>query len=547
MKIYYVFCLVAFALLSGCSNEDISGEAPPEVLASEAHPEVLAREALPSARRASPSARRASSREASYDIGGFYANDLEEKGQIIHNTEEYSAIEENRFMSVQTNPLSTFSADVDTASYSNVRRLILDGQLPTRDAVRIEEMINYFNYDYQAPDGNIPFNVQTEIAPCPWNKDTKLMLIGLNAKDIEADNLPPSNFVFLIDVSGSMEDNHKLPLVKKAFSMLVDNLGKKDKISIVTYAGNDKIVLDGSNNKQEIMDAINNLQASGSTHGSSGIITAYDLAKNHFIKDGNNRVILATDGDLNVGMTSESDLKTLIEERRDTGVYLSTLGFGSGNYKDNKMETLSQNGNGNYYYIDSKLEARKVLVKEMGGTLHTIAEDVKIQVEFNPEFIKGYRLIGYENRMLRAEDFDDDTKDAGEIGAGHQVTVLYEIVPLDSPMKIDEVDLKYQNKKSIASDDWLTISLRYKDPGQDESKLITHTVDGTHAKETFSENIKLASSVAEVGMLLRDSQHKGNSSYEMVLERLKTIETLLDDEYKSEFLVLVQKMQDLNK
>jgi len=512
VKKFYLFYLAVFVLLSGCSNE-------------------------------------------SMDTTGIYMKyniaprALYNEVQTGYNTEEYSTINENRFMSVKTNPLSTFSADVDTASYSNVRRMILDGQLPTRDAVRIEEMINYFNYDYNKPDGNIPFNIQTEIAPCPWNKDTKLMLIGINAKDIDADNLPPSNLIFLIDVSGSMESRNKLPLVKESFSMLVKNLGDNDKISIVTYASSDKIVLDGSNNKQKILDAINNLRAGGGTHGSAGIITAYDLAEKNFIKGGNNRVILATDGDLNIGLTSESDLKALIEKKRDTGVYLSTLGFGSGNLKDNKMETLSQNGNGNYYYIDTKLEAQKVLVKEMGGTLHTIAEDVKIQVEFNPKFIKSYRLIGYENRLLNEEDFADDKKDAGEIGSGHQVTVLYEIVTSDSKMKVDGVDLKYQNKKttaSSASNEWLTISLRYKDAGKDQSKLITHTVDATHFNKTLSKNLKLASSVAEVGMLLRNSQHKGNSSYDMVLKRLKTINDLLDDDYKSEFFVLVQKMQNLN-
>lgn len=379
----------------------------------------------------------------SYDYDGAYAAP-EAAGSW--NTEEYGHIQENRFLAVSTSPLSTFAADVDTASYTNLRRMLVQGLQVPADAVRIEEMLNYFHYDYPAPQEGVPFSVSGELFPCPWNPDTQLLRLGLQAQQPDWDAMPPSNLVFLIDVSGSMDTPDKLPLVKQAFIMLTENLRPGDVISIVTYASSDRVVLDGATGDEgaQIRAAIEDLTAGGSTAGAQGITTAYDLARRHFIPEGNNRVILATDGDLNVGITSEGELTRLIEQEKADGIFLSVMGFGSGNIKDNKMEALADHGNGNYAYIDSTLEARRVLVEEMGGTLFTVAKDVKLQLEFNPEQVKGYRLVGYENRLMEAEDFDDDTKDGGEIGAGHRVTVLYELALAGSAMDIPGADLKYQ-------------------------------------------------------------------------------------------------------
>lgn len=464
------------------------------------------------------------------------------------NTEEYSAISENNFKSVRNYPMSTFSVDVDTASYSNIRRMINSNVKVVPDAVRIEEMINYFKYDYEKPTGDIPFSVTTEISDCPWNEDAKLMLIGLQAKDIDLEDRPGANLVFLLDVSGSMDSPDKLPLMQKAFIMLTENLNTNDRISIVTYAGMERVVLQGARGDEtmKIVSALEDLYAGGSTAGAAGIQKAYDLAEEYFIEGGNNRVILATDGDLNVGMSSEGELTRLIEKKRKNGVHLSVLGFGTGNIKDNKMEALADNGNGNYAYIDSILEAKKVLVEEMGGTLFTVAKDVKLQVEFNPAYIKGYRLIGYENRMLNTEDFDDDTKDAGEIGAGHRVTALYELIELTSKQEIADNDLKYQTDNDlIDSKEWLTINIRYKQPNGDKSKLLSVPVDEGDYISTMSENFAFASSVATFGMLLRDSQWKGNASYDMILDTLENID-LSEDVYKDEFVSLVKKMKRIN-
>ena len=402
----------------------------------------------------------ADSMQYSEEAGGFTITEED------FNTEEYNEIRERGFVSAVSEPLSTFSIDVDTASYANVRRYLQNEQQVPQDAVRIEEMINYFKYNYPKPEGNVPFSVYTEISACPWNEKSQLLLIGLQGKEIDISDMPPNNLVFLIDVSGSMQDYNKLPLVKQALIMLVENLRPKDKISIVTYAGNDAVVLEGvsGSEKVEITEAIEFLEAGGSTAGAAGIETAYKIAKHNFIKEGNNRVILTTDGDFNVGVSSEGELTRIIEKKRKEGVYLSVIGFGQGNIKDNKMEALADNGNGNYAYIDSVLEVKKVLVEEMGGTLLTIAKDVKLQVEFNPEKIKEYRLIGYENRMLNSEDFQDDTKDAGEMGAGHRVTALYEIIPMVAGETIEGSDLKYQTSKTSGSEEWLTTQIRYKNP-----------------------------------------------------------------------------------
>lgn len=477
--------------------------------------------------------------------------------------EEYSEWEEKGFSSVMAEPLSTFAADVDTASYSNLRRLIRDGydldSLPD-GAVRIEEMVNYFSYDYNDPTGTDPFGVTTQIGRCPWNDEAELLMIGLKTQDIDYSRAPASNLVFLLDVSGSMYSDDKLPLLQESFCLLADNLTEKDRISIVTYASDDRIVLDGAHGDQtrKIKKALNGLEAGGGTHGSKGIETAYALAEENFIKGGNNRIILATDGDLNIGLTSEEELEELITEKKESGIFLSVLGFGTGNIKDNKMETLADKGNGNYAYIDCLREANKVLVEEMSATLLTICKDVKFQVEFNPEIVEGYRLIGYENRALAKEDFDDDTKDAGEIGAGHSVTALYEIIlrePLEGGMTKGEIeDLKYSKeyKKRLdettgetpaapSSDskykEWLTISIRYKKPAEEESKLLEYPVGYDSYEEGPSDDFIFAAAVAEFGLLASHSEYPEDASVKNVKRALKSID--LNDEYKEEFLELV--------
>lgn len=463
------------------------------------------------------------------------------------NDEEYNYISENGYTAVSSAPLSTFSADVDTASYTNVRRMIDNGSDVPPDAVRIEEFINYFDYDYADPADGEPFAVHTELSDCPWNDETELLMVGINTKGFDAvlDERPAMNLVFLIDVSGSMYDDNKLPLVQKSFSMLTDNLTAADRVSIVTYAGSDEVVLEGAdgNDRKKILRAINDLEAGGSTAGAAGINTAYDIAQKYFIDGGNNRVILATDGDLNVGLSSESELTRLIEEKRESGVFLSVLGFGTGNYKDNRLEALADYGNGNYSYIDSEKEAKKVLVDEMSGTLFTVAKDVKFQLEFNPTNVKGYRLIGYENRVMAAEDFNDDTKDAGEIGAGHSVTVLYEIVPADSKMELGESELKYaSDSEGVMGDELLTVNIRYKEPEGSESKLLTYPVNKSLYSDKMSADMNFASCVAEFGMLLRNSRYIGDVTYKDVSAQLSKYD-YSDDDYKDEFIYLVNTMK----
>ncbi len=466
------------------------------------------------------------------------------------NTEEYSSIRELGYKAVINEPLSTFSVDVDTASYSNLRRMIEDGysleEIPT-GAVRIEEMLNYFSYDYNLPNGKEPFGVTTVMGDCPWNEEARLLQIGLKTEEIDFSEAPDSNLVFLLDVSGSMYSDNKLPLLQRSFALLAEELTEKDKVSIVTYAGSDKVVLEGvsGDNKSTIVEALESLKAGGSTNGAGGIETAYQLAEKYFIEGGNNRVILATDGDLNVGVTSESELDDLITEKKESGVFLSVLGFGTGNIKDNKMETLADRGNGNYAYIDSLGEAKKVLVEQMGATLVTVAKDVKLQVEFNPAYVKGYRLLGYENRMLETQDFDDDKKDAGEIGAGHMVTALYEIIPVDSEQEIPQTELRYQEKQGSAgveNGEWLNLKIRYKAPESDNSELCTYTVTEDMYMEQPPEDFYFASVVAEFGLLVRDSEYKKDASFENVRKLLKQVDTE-SDEYKNEFVYLVKKLQ----
>ena len=466
-----------------------------------------------------------------------------------YNTEAYSNISENGFHRVTDDPLSTFSIDVDAASYSNVRRYLNNNQLPPAGAVRTEEMINYFKYQYPQPTGTDPFSINTEISDCPWNNKDKLVLIGLQGKQIPVEDLPASNLVFLIDVSGSMMDENKLPLVKTSLKMLADQLREKDRISIVVYAGNAGLVLpsvDGSN-KMKIRTAIDALEAGGSTAGGAGIQLAYKIAQQNFMNEGNNRIILCTDGDFNVGATSDDAMVRLIEQERNNGIYLSVLGFGMGNYKDSEMEQLADKGNGNYAYIDGVNEAKKVLVYEFGGTLFTIAKDVKLQIEFNPTKVAGYRLIGYEDRLLNKEDFNDDKKDAGELGSGHTVTALYEIIPagVTSSFLKDIDALKYQHVKqpsTSSSNEVLTVKFRYKVPGKDNSELIVHPVaDKRVDPEITSNNYRFAAAVAEFAMLLRNSEFKGNSTFDNAI-RLANKSLGEDAEgYRKEFVSLAKK------
>ena len=482
-------------------------------------------------------------------------------GESGYDTREYDYQEEHRFVSTKDSPLSTFAADCDTASYSNIRSYIEEGTLPPAGAVRVEEMINYFDYDYVSdPEAGKKFAVYTEYADCPWNADTKLMMVGLNTTAIERSEKKASNLVFLIDTSGSMYEENKLPLAQKAFKMLAENLNENDRISIVTYAGSDTVVINGvaGSDAYTICEALDSLEASGSTNGSAGLITAYEIAEQQFIKDGNNRVILATDGDLNVGLTSESDLVGLITEEKDSGIFLSVLGFGSDNLKDNKLEALADHGNGNYSYLDSVYEAKKVLVDEMGGTLYTVAKDVKLQIEFNPEQVKGYRQIGYENRALSAEDFADDTVDGGEIGAGHVVTALYEVVPVDSEFDVPEAETKYISKKQSTdySGELATVNIRYKEPDGDKSTLETAVIKAESGQKEMSHDLSFASAVAAYGMLLTDSAYKGTATYKMVEELAEAGITIQTDErnmaqasndqlYRSQFLELVRKTEKI--
>jgi len=518
-------------------------------------------------------------------VGQFLVEDLgalqpDEDGRW--STETYDHIVENPFLAVTHNRLSTFSIDVDTASYANMRRFLNQGQLPPPDAVRIEELVNYFDYDYPLPTGSDPFSVSVDVADCPWKTDHLLARIGIKGQEFAPEERPPANLVFLIDVSGSMQSPNKLALLKQAMRMLVDELAYDDYVAMAVYAGASGLVLPSTScdSKGVILNALDRLRAGGSTNGGAGIQLAYDTAVDNFIEGGINRVILATDGDFNVGTTSQGELVRMIEEKAKSGVFLSVLGFGMGNYKDSTLEKLADKGNGNYAYIDTLNEAQKVLVDQMGGTLFTIAKDVKIQIEFNPAEVNAYRLIGYENRMLRAEDFNDDTKDAGEIGAGHTVTAFYEIVPAGVDIDLPDVDpLKYQgaptggslddegprglkpaaqdsdsipagrNGESVAaaqSGELMTVKLRYKEPDGDTSKLIEVVArDGGSVFDDMSDDFVFGASVASFGMLLRGSQYSGDFTFDAVRE---TASTALGEDpfgYRTEFVALVEKANAL--
>ena len=461
------------------------------------------------------------------------------------NTESYAVVNEADFKSVGTDPLSTFSVDVDTASYSNVRRMLNSGHLPPKDAVRIEEFINYFNYNYPEPKAGEPFGVGLEDAVCPWNPKHRIVRVGINSRKLSNANRPASNLVFLLDVSGSMNSPKKLPLLKQSMRLLIDNLGEKDRVAIVVYAGASGLVLPSTScsNKVEILAALDKLTAGGSTNGGAGIELAYRTAVGNFIKEGVNRVILATDGDFNVGNSSRSGLVRMIEKYRKSGVFLSVLGFGNGNLKDDTMESLADKGNGNYAYIDSIKEAKKVLVNEMGATLVTVAKDVKIQVEFNPTFVAKYRLIGYENRRLNNEDFANDKKDAGEIGAGHQVTALYEVVPATA--KNPASTLKYQKSGSDNTNEVLTVNIRYKKPSEAVSSKLSYVLKPQRTREIRlgSQDLRFATGVAAFGMLLRDSEHKGGINYKLIDQLCR--ESINGDSYRQEFFELVEKAKRL--
>lgn len=465
--------------------------------------------------------------------------------------ESYNAQGENPVVATANDPLSTFSIDVDTASYSNVRRLLTAGTLPPPGAVRIEEMINYFSYAYPEP-GDGPIAIATELGPCPWRPENQLIRIGLKAKDLRPESIPPSNLVFLVDVSGSMHQANKLPLLQQSMSMLVDQMTGRDRIAIVAYAGADRVVLPptAGDKTSEIKAAISSLTAGGSTHASGGIKTAYNLARQSFMPEANNRIILASDGDFNVGVTSRDELERMISRERESGVYLTVLGFGMGNYHDDSMEILADKGNGNYAYIDSLLEARKVLVKERASTLFTLAKDVKLQVEFNPALVGAYRLIGYENRMLADEDFQDDKKDAGEIGVGHTVTALYELYPVGSPA-IPKVDsLKYQRQAPApgTANELLTVKLRYKPLEAKESVLLSQAVMASNRTlASTSEDFRFAASVAGFGMLLRQPEAPPALTYPMLLELAKNSRGKDLEGYRSECIRLIESAEMLSK
>ncbi|MCB0633127.1 MAG: VWA domain-containing protein [Saprospiraceae bacterium] len=469
------------------------------------------------------------------------------------NTEDYAHIQENEFQAVINHPLSTFSVDVDRASYANVRRFLRDNQWPVPGSVRIEEMINYFDYQYQPPQDGSPFSVHTEMVQCPWNTENQLLRIGLKGMEIPGSQIPASNLVFLLDVSGSMDMPNKLPLLKRAFGLLTQQLRPEDRVAIVVYAGASGLILPATpgDQKMTIMEALERLEAGGSTAGAAGIQLAYETARKNFVLKGNNRVILATDGDFNIGVSSDAALVKMIEKERSDGIFLSILGFGDGNYKDNKMEQLADHGNGNYAYIDNLLEAKKVLVNEFSSTLFTIAKDVKLQLEFNPAHVQSYRLVGYENRLLHDEDFNDDTKDAGEIGAGHSVTALYELVPTGASQtsaSIDQLEFQSSQISEAAKNNpnWLSLKLRYKKPDEDKSRLLKfYAQPSGKSFAEASEDTRFTAAVAGFGMLLRHSEFAGTLTLDQVIDIARDAKGKDREGYRAEMIQLVELTRSL--
>ncbi|MDD3981868.1 MAG: VWA domain-containing protein [Spirochaetia bacterium] len=539
------FCCLLLAIIAGCATKDKTNNllppSSPETGISGAQYSVA------------PGAQMSMAFASSAKAGGYipepppsysgqYASDF--------NTEEYDRIVDNPFLKALDNPVSTFSIDVDTASYSNLRRYLMEYyEMPPKDAVRIEEMLNYFEYGYPAAASEHPVNANFALSPAPWNSEHLLLRVALAAKTIPTDNLPASNLVFLIDSSGSMYDDNKLPLLKRSMRIMAEQLRPLDKVSIVAYAGSAGLVLESTpgGKKEKILAAFDSLEAGGSTAGGEGIQLAYRIAKENFITGGNNRVILCTDGDFNVGVSSTSELERLIEEKRKDNIYLTVLGFGVGNYKDSRMETLADKGNGNYAYIDTLMEGNKVLGKEIWGNLFAVAKDVKIQIEFNPGAVREYRLIGYENRMLAREDFNDDTKDAGEMGSGQTVTAFYELVPPGAPSTntVSPDPLVFQDTNLVPSEDLAVFRLRYKEPadGTEESRLVETRLNAKSLTKPLAESdedFRFASAVAEFGMLLRDSPHKGAASWAAVLQRARQSKGNDEEGYRSEFIRLVE-------
>ncbi len=476
----------------------------------------------------------------------WYAGDDSESNDVNVGGEGYNSTRENDFKNAVNNPLSTFSIDVDTASYTNIRRYIKDGQRPPQEAVRLEEMVNYFHYNYPKPSGQDPFAMHVEVFKCPWNRNNLLALVGVQGKDIDEESLPPANIVFLLDVSGSMQDDDKLPLLKSAFTMLTGEMRSKDRISIVTYSSNVNVVMEATpgNQKNTIMRALDSLESGGSTAGAAGLDMAYKVAQRNFIQNGNNRIILATDGDFNVGVDTEAGLQKLVEQKRSEGVFLSVMGFGTGNIQDNKMETMADKGNGNYFYIDSITEAYKVMSSEMKGNLYTIAKDVKLQIEFNPAMVSGYRLLGYENRVIKNKDFTNDKKDAGELGAGHTVTALYEIVPANASTEVGQT-LKYQNVKINAYDEWMTVHLRFKKPTESVSSQLDAAIASSYYRSVPSTDAMFATAVVEWGLILKDSKYKGTASYDSVKHLGNMGKGDDEDGFRSEFLQLVDRASNM--
>ncbi len=544
----------------GSSSAIVKSESAPRMKSA---PKMAIAEYEPAAAAPAPQMKAASSKKAApaYAGGGggsiqaasgsLQANSRPAIGAdlapVEMNTDEYSQYDPNRFINAAANPLSTFGADVDTASYAVFRRSINEGRVPRNQNLRVEEMINYFKYNYPNPKAGEPFSVTTEIAGCPWNKDTKLMLVGAKTRELSMEERPASNIVFLLDVSGSMYGRDRLALIKASIISMLPKLTAQDRISIVTYSGAERFIIDGvpGDHHATIMKALTLFEASGVTNGEAGIKMAYAVAKKNYIKGGNNRIILGTDGDLNVGISSTNELKALIEKKRESGIFLSVLGVGMGNYKDNRLEALADYGNGSYHYIDTLREGRRVLVDEFMSTVFVAAKDVKFQVDFNPGKVKGYRQIGYETRKLNAEDFADDKKDGGEVGAGHQVTILYEIVETGSSIDVPEPSSKYQKVEPVKSDEYATVKLRYKKPDGDVSSELSWPVNASSVRSTMSDNMNFASAVAATAMILNNSTFKGTATYDSVLEQLKGISSLDSDEYRAEFVALVRRLKGL--